>query len=84
MGEPYAGQGIMKKAVLAIQEHAFRDLRINRLEAAALPRNDISLNLLKSCGFQREGYAREYLEINGKLEDHILFALLRSDYLANT
>ena len=84
MGEPYAGQGIMKKAVLAMQEHAFRDLRINRLEAAALPRNVISINLLKSCGFQREGYAREYLEINGKLEDHILFALLRSDYLAST
>ena len=83
MGQPFAGKGIMKKAVLKIQEHAFQDLRLNRLEAAALPRNEVSLSLLKSCGFQEEGYAREYLEINGKLEDHILFALLRSDYLNN-
>ncbi|KAG1649907.1 putative zinc protease [Nymphon striatum] len=48
--------------------------------AACLPRNTTSINLLKKSGFGEEGYAREYLEINNVREDHILFAILGSDF----
>jgi ribosomal-protein-alanine N-acetyltransferase len=36
--------------------------------------------LLLRAGFQQEGYAREYLCIEGKWQDHLLFAILRSDW----
>jgi ribosomal-protein-alanine N-acetyltransferase len=36
---------------------------------------------LQKCGFVREGLAREYLCINGKWQDHLLFARLRDDAL---
>jgi hypothetical protein len=38
-----------------------------------------SIHLLESVGFQRDGYARAYLRINGRWQDHVLFALLDSD-----
>ena len=80
MGIEDAGKGHMRKAVPAMLEFAFTNLRLNRVEAACLPRNTTSINLLKKCGFTEEGYAREYLEINNKREDHILFAILSSDF----
>ena len=32
--------------------------------------------LLERLGFEREGFAREYLMINGRWEDHILTSLI--------
>ena len=80
MGKPYAGKGFMKKAVQGILTHAFFDLNLNRIEAACLPHNERSKKLLQSSGFVEEGYARQYLEINGVREDHLLFAILKSDF----
>ncbi len=79
MGVHHAGKGHMLKAVPAVLDFAFHDLKLKRVEAARLPRNITSINLLKKSGFGEEGYAREYLEINNVREDHILFAILGSE-----
>jgi ribosomal-protein-alanine N-acetyltransferase len=79
MGEPYAGRGYMSAAVRAVTNFVFSTLRLHRLEAACLPHNKASMHLLESVGFQREGYARSYLRINGRWQDHILFAMIESD-----
>ena len=80
MGVNYAGHGHMRKAVPAVLEFAFTNLKLKRVEAACLPSNKTSINLLQKSGFKEEGYAREYMEINGKREDHVLFAILASDF----
>lgn len=80
MGVHHAGKGHMRKAVPAMLDFAFNELKLKRVEAACLPRNLTSINLLKKSGFSEEGYAREYLEINSVREDHILFAILSSEY----
>lgn len=79
IGEPFAGQGLMTRAVRSVTAHAFADLRLRRIEAACLPVNERSRRLLERVGFQREGYAREYLCINGSWQDHLLYALLAGD-----
>jgi ribosomal-protein-alanine N-acetyltransferase len=66
-------------AVKAAGPYVFHGLRLHRLEAACIPDNIASINLLRKCGFQEEGYAREYLLINGIWQNHKLFALLPSD-----
>lgn len=81
MGEPFAGRGYMSRAVRAAAGFVFSMLRLHRLEAACLPQNDASMRLLESVGFKREGYARAYLRINGRWQDHVLYALLESDPL---
>ncbi|MFD2183937.1 GNAT family N-acetyltransferase [Rhodoplanes azumiensis] len=79
MGEPYARRGFMTEAVRALAPYAFAALRLHRLEAACIPTNTPSMRLLESCGFAREGYARQYLCINGLWQDHLLYARLKDD-----
>lgn len=79
MGAPYAGRGVMTRAVRAAAHFGFSSLRLHRIEAACLPHNAPSIQLLSKVGFRREGLARGYLRINGLWQDHILFALLESD-----
>lgn len=79
VGEPYANQGYMSAAVRALIPFCFGSLRLHRLEAACIPTNKPSIALLEKCGFQREGYARGYLCINGAWQDHLLYARLKGD-----
>jgi ribosomal-protein-alanine N-acetyltransferase len=79
MGAPYAGQGNMTAAVNTVLPFAFGTLRLHRVEAACIPANGASIRLLEKNGFQREGFARQYLCINGVWQDHLLFARLRDD-----
>jgi [ribosomal protein S5]-alanine N-acetyltransferase len=77
MGLPFVRQGYMTEAVRAVIPFAFATLRLHRVEAACIPTNAGSIRLLEKNGFAREGYAREYLCINGIWQDHLLFARLK-------
>ena len=79
MGARHAGKGRMTRAVAATVEFAFSRLRLHRIEAACIPDNAPSIALLERNCFQREGYARGYLKIDGAWRDHVLFALIDSD-----
>jgi [ribosomal protein S5]-alanine N-acetyltransferase len=79
IGEPFARRGLMGGAVRALVPFAFHSLRLHRLEAACIPSNAASIRLLEKVGFVREGYAREYLCINGLWQDHILFGRLNGN-----
>lgn len=79
IGKPRARQGFMADALISIYPFVFEDLQLHRLEAACLPANTASKGLLLKCGFSEEGFARQYLKINGGWRDHVLLALLDSD-----
>lgn len=76
MGETYAGKGYMRDALDAVVPYAFDVLRLHRIEAACIPDNTRSIGLLEKAGFEREGYLRGYLKINGVWRDHVLYARL--------
>jgi ribosomal-protein-alanine N-acetyltransferase len=80
IGERYARRGYMTGGLRLILGFAFQRLKLHRVEAACLPHNAPSRGLLLKCGFRQEGYAREYLCIDGRWQDHVLFALLREDW----
>jgi ribosomal-protein-alanine N-acetyltransferase len=79
VGERFARQGYMNRAVRALIPFIFRTLGLHRIEAACLPANQPSQNLLEKAGFRQEGLAKRYLQINGEWEDHVLFALLADE-----
>lgn len=79
IGERFARQGFMYDAVRALIPFVFSTLGLHRMEAACLPTNEASQNLLTKAGFRQEGLARKYLQINGEWRDHVLFALLDDD-----
>jgi ribosomal-protein-alanine N-acetyltransferase len=79
MGAPYARRGLMTAAVNAVIPFAFSTLRLHRIEAACIPENVASVRLLEKTGFRREGFARQYLCIDGAWQDHLLYARLNED-----
>ena len=80
IGEPFAQRGYMTAALPLVLAFAFERLRLHRVEAACLPNNTPSRSLLVRASFRQEGYARQYLCIEGKWQDHLLFAILREDW----
>ena len=80
IGEPFARQRFMTAALPLVLDFSFDRLRLHRVEAACLPTNVPSRGVLLRTGFQQEGYARNYLMIDGKRQDHLLFAILREDW----
>ncbi|HET6389732.1 GNAT family protein [Hyphomicrobium sp.] len=76
MGAKYSGRGHMREAVGMILPMAFNALRLHRIEAAIMLSNFASMRVLEHAGFHREGLARAYLKINGRWEDHLLYARL--------
>src|SRR3954466_8618009 len=79
MGADYARRGYMTAAVRAVLPFAFGTLRLPRVEAACIPANVASVRLLEKSGFRREGFARQYLCIDGVWQDHLLYARLKDD-----
>lgn len=75
----YEGQGIAAEAVSAVVQFAFQTLRLHRVMANYQPANERSAALLRRLGFVPEGYARDYLFIDGAWRDHILTSLVNTD-----
>ena len=80
MGERHAGQGLMRRAVAMILPEAFSAMGMERIEAGCIPTNTRSIRLLEAVGFKQEGVMRDYLEIDGRRQDHVLFSMLRRDF----
>jgi ribosomal-protein-alanine N-acetyltransferase len=83
-GEPFARNGYMREAILAIVHYAFVQLDLSRIEAACLPENKPSRGVLERCTFKYEGVAQSYLQIGGRWRTHVLYAALRSDRRGRT
>ncbi len=82
IGAPYVKKGYMSEAISLILEFSFMQLNLHRVEAGCIIENHPSRNLLLKNGFHEEGIAREYLRINGRWQDHMKYAILKSDFLS--
>jgi [ribosomal protein S5]-alanine N-acetyltransferase len=80
MGHDFAGKGYMTEAVGLVVAFAFDSLLLHRVHAAFLPHNMASRRVLEKNGFKEEGFAENYLQIDGKWADHVLFGLTRERY----
>ena len=78
--EKCQGQGLMFEALALSNEYMFTELGLHRIMAGYLPHNDRSGALLEKLRFEKEGFARKYLKINGHWEDHVLTSLIRENY----
>ena len=74
----HEGQGLMFEALSLANDYMLGDMGLNRIMAGYMPHNERSGRLLKRLGFEQEGFARRYLKINGRWEDHVLTALIRT------
>jgi len=76
----FEGKGYMSEALKLAISYVFVQLNMHRIMAAYLPYNQRSGLLLKRLGFVVDGYARDYLMINGQWQDHILTSLINHNW----
>lgn len=73
-------KGYMKEAILAVVDYGFEVMKLNRIEAFISPVNIPSQKLVIGLGFKQEGLLREHYCKDGKLDDSMIFGLLKSEY----
>jgi ribosomal-protein-alanine N-acetyltransferase len=78
----YTGQGFMTEAVGTVLRFAFIKIKLHRIEANVQPQNEASINVLRRCGFTKEGYSPKYLKIGGRWRDHERWAIIKEDWKA--
>jgi len=74
----YERRGYMTQGLEAVVRHAFKTLKLHRLEANIQPGNVASIALVRACGFEKEGYSPRYLKIGGRWRDHERWAIRAS------
>ena len=75
-----AGNGYVPEAVVVLLRFAFEELGLHRVQISIIPRNSSSRRVAEKLGLRDEGLAVRYLEIDGKWEDHIRFAITAEEW----
>ncbi|MEO7837490.1 MAG: GNAT family protein [Acidimicrobiales bacterium] len=79
--EALAGNGYTPEAAVVTFRFAFEDLDLHRLQVAVIPRNTASRRVASKLGLRDEGTALRYLEIDGRWEDHVRYAITAEEWL---
>lgn len=75
----YQGKNVMYTGLQHAIDFMFKEKRLHRIMANYVPDNKRSEALLTRLGFEKEGYAKSYLKLNGVWQDHILTSLLNTN-----
>ncbi len=78
--EAHAGHGYTPEAVVIVARYAFEVQGLHRIQISIIPRNAASRRVVEKLEVRAEGVAERYLEINGRWEDHIRFAMTSEEW----
>ena len=75
-----AGNGLAPEATVVVLRFAFEELGLHRVEVAIVPRNAASRRVVEKIDLREEGVALRYLEIDGRWEDHVRYAITTEEW----
>jgi len=78
----YWSKGYGTEAARLIIRYGFEQLNLHRINSYAFSFNERSIRLHKKVGFTEEGRLRESIYKDGSYHDHVIFGLLRKEWLA--
>ncbi len=76
LDKQHNGRGYATEAVSLAVEFAFTELHLHRVDAGVMLSNIASMRVLEKAGFHREGIEQKGVKINGRWEDHQIFAII--------
>lgn len=77
---PARGRGVASAAVRLVVPWALEALRLRRLEAWVEPDNLASQRVLRRAGFQQEGRLRNFLTIEGRSSDALVYSVIAPEH----
>jgi ribosomal-protein-alanine N-acetyltransferase len=80
MDQLQAGRGYVPEACVVLFRYAFEELGLHRLQISIIPRNRPSRRVAQKLWLRGEGIALRYLEIDGRWEDHVRYAITAEEW----
>ncbi|MCS0381736.1 ribosomal protein S5-alanine N-acetyltransferase [Vibrio diabolicus] len=80
LAEKAQGHGYMRRGLTMACDYMFNVQKLHRIQAGYMPHNKRSEAVLEHVGFNQEGYAKDYLLINGEWQDHVLTSLINPNW----
>jgi RimJ/RimL family protein N-acetyltransferase len=80
INKEYHQKGYAKEALKATIDYLFQDLNKHRITASVDPRNNASVNLMKSLGFRLEAHHIKSLFFKNEWVDDMVFAILKEEW----
>lgn len=80
INDTHKRKGYMTEALKAVLDYGFSRMDLHRVEALAAPDNTASIKLLQNMGFVFEGTLRQHYNVNGNMEDSVMYSLLKHEY----
>jgi ribosomal-protein-alanine N-acetyltransferase len=79
-----AGNSLAPEATVTVLRFAFEELSLHRIEVAIVPRNRASRRVVEKLELREEGVALRYLEIDGRWEDHVRYAITSEEWVVRS
>lgn len=80
LGSEFTGRGLMTKCCRALVEHAFRELRLNRVEIFCAVENRRSRRIPERLGFKEEGTHRQAEWVHDHFKDLVSYSMLAREW----
>lgn len=80
LGAEFLGRGLMTKACRALVEHAFSELRLNRVEIYCAVDNLRSRRIPERLGFTEEGTHRQAEWVHDHFKDLVSYSMLAREW----
>ena len=75
-----AGNGYVPEACVVLFRFVFEELGLHRIQVSIVPRNAPSRTVARKLNLRAEGIAVRYLEIDGRWEDHVRYAMTAEEW----
>jgi ribosomal-protein-serine acetyltransferase len=80
LGDGYQGKGIMTKSCIALINHCFNELGMNRVEIKCATGNTKSAAIAEKLNFKKEGILRQAEFVNDSFLDLYLYSMLKDEW----
>jgi len=77
LAKKYQGKGLAKEALNMILDFGFKELKLKRIEARVLHKNEPAQKLLEKTGFKLEGRLRKKTFFKNQWFDDLIYSILK-------